>query len=76
MSRRRYTAEQIIGMLRRWRWDFPRDGASKEICQGFGITEQIYHRRRKGYGGGLHFGDLGIHWPQDHGNVQPLRKEW
>jgi len=23
MSRRRYTAEQIIGMLRRWSWDFP-----------------------------------------------------
>jgi transposase-like protein len=51
MSRRRYTPEQIIGMLREAEIRLSQGQAVGEICRGFGVSEQSYYRWRQEYGG-------------------------
>ena len=40
MSRKRYTAEQIIGMLREAEVSLSRGERVGEICRGLGLSEQ------------------------------------
>ena len=51
MSRKRFTPEQIIGMLREAEVRLSQGEKIKSICRGLGITEQTYYRWRKDYGG-------------------------
>jgi len=51
MARRRYTPEQIIGMLREAEVRLAEGGESGAICRELGISEQSYYRRRGEYGG-------------------------
>jgi putative transposase len=51
MARRRFTPEQIIGMLREAEVRLSQGEKVKGICRSFGITEQTYYRWRKDYGG-------------------------
>jgi len=44
MSRRGYTAEQIIGMLREVEVYLSQGQRVGEVCRGLGITEQTYYR--------------------------------
>lgn len=51
MVRKRFTPEQIIGMLREAEVRLSQGEKVKGICRGLGITEQTYYRWRKDYGG-------------------------
>ena len=51
MKRKRYTPEQIIGMLREAEVALSRGVKAGEMCRNLGITEQTYYRWRKDYGG-------------------------
>jgi putative transposase len=51
MSRKRYTAEQIIGMLREVEVELSRGQKVGHLCRNLGITEQTYYRWRREYGG-------------------------
>jgi len=51
MSRKRFTPEQIIGMLREAEVRLSKGEKIKSICRSLGITEQTYYRWRKDYGG-------------------------
>ena len=51
MSRKRYTPEQIIGMLREAEIRLSQGQSVGEICRGLGVSEQSYYRWRKEYGG-------------------------
>ena len=51
MSRKRYTPEKIIGMLREAEVRLSQGRTVGEICRGFGISEQSYYRWRREYGG-------------------------
>ena len=51
MNRKRYTPEQIIGMLRETEVGLSRGVKAGELCRNLGITEQTYYRWRREYGG-------------------------
>ena len=51
MSRKRYTPEQIIGMLREAEVLLSQGQRTGEVCRRLGISEQSYYRWRKEYGG-------------------------
>lgn len=51
MSRKRYTPEQIIGILREIEVRLFQGEKVGEVCRQFGIAEQTYYRWRKEYGG-------------------------
>ena len=51
MSRTRYTAEQIIGLLREAEVRLSQGERVGEICRGLGVSEQSYDRWRREYGG-------------------------
>jgi putative transposase len=51
MARKRFSPEQIIGMLREAEVRLSQGEKVKGICRGLGITEQTYYRWRKDYGG-------------------------
>jgi transposase-like protein len=51
MARKRYTTEQIIGMLREAEVRLSQGEAVGLICRRLGISEQSYYRWRKAYGG-------------------------
>ena len=51
MARRRYSTEQIIGMLREAEVKLSQGEAVGVICRGLGISEQSYYRWRRDYGG-------------------------
>jgi transposase-like protein len=51
MARKRYTAEQIIGMLREAEVGLAGGKRVAEIVRELGITEQTYYRWRREYGG-------------------------
>ena len=51
MARKRYTAEQIIGMLREAEVRAAEGARVAEIVRGLGISEQTYCRWRREYGG-------------------------
>ena len=49
--RKRHTAEQIIGLLRRAEVELAQGRSMGEICRGLGISEASYYRWRSEYGG-------------------------
>ena len=51
MVRKRFTPEQIIGMLREAEVRLSQGEKVQGICRSLGITEQTYYRWRKDYGG-------------------------
>jgi len=51
MSRKRYTPEQIIGMLREAEVLLSQVEKIGMICRGLGVSEQSYYRWRREYGG-------------------------
>jgi len=51
MARKRFTPEQIIGMLRETEVRLSQGEKVKGICRNFGVTEQTCYRWRKDYGG-------------------------
>ena len=51
MARKRFTPEQIIGMLREAEVRLSQGEKVKGICRSLSITEQTYYRWRKEYGG-------------------------
>ena len=51
MARKRYTTEQIIGMLREAEVKLSQGETVGVICRGLGISEQSYYRWRRDYGG-------------------------
>ena len=51
MGRKRFTAEQIINMLREAEVLLNQGSTVGEVCRKLGISEQTYYRCRKDYGG-------------------------
>ena len=51
MSRKRYTPEQMIGMLREAEVCLSQGQKVSEVCRGLGIAEQTYYRWRRELGG-------------------------
>ena len=51
MSPKRYTPEQIIGMLREAEVCLSQGETTGQICRRLGISEQSYYRWRREYGG-------------------------
>ena len=51
MSRKRYTAEQIIALLREAEVSLSQGQTVGQVCRTLGISEQSYYRGRKEYGG-------------------------
>jgi len=51
MARKRYTTEQIIGLLREAEVRVSQGEPVGLICRRLGISEQSYYRWRKVYGG-------------------------
>lgn len=51
MARKRYTPEQIIGMLREAEVRLSQGEKIGEISRSLGISEQSYYRWRREYGG-------------------------
>ena len=51
MGRKRYSAEQIIRMLRQAEILSSQGGSVPEICRELGVTANTYYRWRKEYGG-------------------------
>ncbi len=51
MSRNRYTAENIIGMIREAEVRLSQGQTGGEIARSVGVSEQSYYRWRREYGG-------------------------
>ena len=51
MSRKRFTPEQIIGILREADVKLSQGRSVEQLCREMGITEQTYYRWRREYGG-------------------------
>jgi len=51
MSRRRYSPEQIIGMLREAEVALAQGQTVAQVCRTLGIAEQTFYRWRREYGG-------------------------
>ena len=51
MSRKRFTPEQIIGILREADVKLSQGRSVEELCRELSITEQTYYRWRREYGG-------------------------
>jgi putative transposase len=51
MSKRRYTAEQVINLLREADVKVSQGKNVDQICRDIGIAEQTYYRWRREYGG-------------------------
>jgi len=51
MSRKRYTPEQIIGILREAEVSLSQGRTVGQVCRTLGVSEQSYYRWRKEYGG-------------------------
>jgi putative transposase len=51
MARKRYTTEQIIGMLREAEVRLAQGETIGVVCRGLGVSEQSYYRWRRAYGG-------------------------
>ena len=51
MNRKRYTPEQIIGMLREAEVALSQGGSVGQVCRTLGVSLQSYYRWRKEYGG-------------------------
>ena len=51
MSRRRYSAEQIIGKLREAEVMQTKGLTVPDVCRELGVSDQTYYRWRREYGG-------------------------
>jgi transposase-like protein len=51
MSRKRFTPEKIIGMLREAEVELSQGMTIGEVCRQLAVSEQSYYRWRKQYGG-------------------------
>jgi transposase-like protein len=51
MSRKRYTPEQIIGMLREAEVALAQGETTGQVCRTLGIAEQTFYRWCREYGG-------------------------
>jgi len=51
MSRKRFTPEQIIGILREADVKLSQGRSVEQLCRELSITEQSYYRWRREYGG-------------------------
>jgi transposase-like protein len=51
MSRKRFTAEQIIGILREAEVKVSQGKSVEQLCRELSMTEQTYYRWRREYGG-------------------------
>lgn len=51
MARKRFTTEQIIGLLREVEVRLGQGQPIGTICRSIGISEQSYYRWRRDYGG-------------------------
>ena len=51
MSRKRYSPEQIIGMLRQAEVAMSQGQTVGQVCRSLGIVEQTFYRWRREYGG-------------------------
>ena len=51
MSRKRFTAEKVIGMLREAEVLLAQGKKVGEVCRSLGVSEQSYYRWRREYGG-------------------------
>ena len=51
MSRKRYTSERIISMLREAEVALAQGQSVGQACRTLGVSEQSYYRWRKEYGG-------------------------
>jgi len=51
MSRKRYTPEQIISMLREAEVALSQGQTVGQVCRVLGVSEQSYYRWRREYGG-------------------------
>jgi putative transposase len=51
MSRKRYSAEEIVNKLRQADVELARGKTVSVVCKQIGITDQTYFRWRKEYGG-------------------------
>jgi putative transposase len=51
MNKKKYTAEQIVAMLREAEVLLGKGQSIAEACKTLGITDQTYYRWRKEYGG-------------------------
>ncbi len=51
MARKRYTAEQIIGLLRQAEVMIGQGRSMEEVLREIGVTANTYYRWRKEYGG-------------------------
>ena len=51
MSRKRYTPEQIIGMLHEAEVSLSQGQTVGQVCRTLGVPEQSYYRWHKEYGG-------------------------
>ena len=73
MSRRGFTVEQIIGLLREAEVRLSLGRNVGQACREMGITEQTYYRWRKEYGGmkTVQVKRLDDHL-QENGSVQAL----
>ncbi len=49
--RRRYTLEQIIGMLREAEVRLSQGATIGEVCHGLGVSKESHYRWRREYGG-------------------------
>jgi putative transposase len=51
MARKRYTTEQIIGLLREAEVRLSQGQTIGTVCRSVGVSEQSYYRWRREYGG-------------------------
>ncbi len=51
MPRKRFTAEQIIGLLRQAEVELAKGRTVGEVSRSIGVSEQSYYRWRSEYGG-------------------------
>jgi putative transposase len=51
MARKRFTTEQIIGLLREAEVRLSQGQSIGTVCRGIGVSQQSYYRWRREYGG-------------------------
>ena len=51
MARKKYTAEQIINLLRKAEVEQSKGSDLQQVCRKLGIHQQTYYRWKKEYGG-------------------------
>ena len=51
MPKKRFTPEQIIGLLRQAEVELAQGRTVGEVCRTIGVSEQTYYRWRNEYGG-------------------------